>query len=156
MVNLEELKSRPLNELKELALKLGIVMDGRSSAEKFALAIVEHQSKQGFEKPQQPKAQEQKPMVKHSNTKEQVMEALNPLLAKKPEFQALFPTNDTWHFKYKGAEESGNLNIPLKIILRQAEMVARGARRPLAMNQHFSDLNAVNPHSLYTNNVLNA
>lgn len=63
----------------------------------------------------------------HNNTSDMVMEAIKPY-ANKEGFEAEFPQDGTWIFKYKGAEESGNLCIPLRLIKQKAEFVSRGRR----------------------------
>lgn len=38
--------------------------------------------------------------------------------------------DDTWHFRCKGAEDSGTMKQPMKVIIRKATEVSRGARNP--------------------------
>jgi urease gamma subunit len=64
----------------------------------------------------------------YENTPEQVMETIKAIAAK-DEFKVNFPGDGTWHFAYKGAEECGNLSIPLRVIKMKAENVAKGARK---------------------------
>lgn len=62
----------------------------------------------------------------HSNTPAQIEDAIR-VYAAKDGFTASFDEEEnTWHFKYKGREECGNMNIPLRIIKMKAENVAKG------------------------------
>lgn len=48
----------------------------------------------------------------------------------KPGFIATFDNEEkTWHFKYRGLEDSGTLDQDIKNIVSRAQNVARGARR---------------------------
>ncbi len=74
-----------------------------------------------------------KPVIAHNNTADQVRQAIEPLVAKHAGFEQIY--NDvSWTFRCKGAEDSGNLNIPLRLIKVKAETVARGARKPFGFN----------------------
>ena len=47
---------------------------------------------------------------------------------KKEGFVAKYGDDNTWYFSYKGCEDSGNLSIPLRVIVMKAEMVSKGRR----------------------------
>lgn len=68
------------------------------------------------------------------NTAEIIMEAIKDY-AKKDGFVATFPNDGTWIFKYKGAEDSGNMSIPLRVIKQRAAIVARGASKLMSMGR---------------------
>lgn len=70
----------------------------------------------------------------HNNTPDMVMEAIK-VYADKDGYETEFPDDGTWIFKYNGAEESGNLAIPLRLIKQKAEFVARGRRALRALGR---------------------
>lgn len=97
----------------------------------------------------------EKPVVVASvNTKEQVLESIKKFTEKEG-FSASFNDKDnTWHFKCRGAEDSGNLSIPLKVIVTKADMVSKGAKRLLAHDPTNFDPGNSQGKNAYTNNVL--
>lgn len=64
-------------------------------------------------------------------------------------------TDETWHFKCRGAEDSGHLTVPLRVIVMKAEMVSYGRRSPMGLTDFDSLANATGKNA-YTNTVLNA
>lgn len=62
-------------------------------------------------------------------TPDQVLAAIQQITNAFPDFTATF-TEDTWTFKRRGMEDSGNLQMPASVIRRKAELVSRGARVP--------------------------
>lgn len=66
----------------------------------------------------------------HDNTPDQVLEAIKTYAAKDG-FKANFNEDQsTWHFSYRGREDSGTLKMPMKVIVMKAEQVSRGALHP--------------------------
>ena len=121
----ESLSGKSLEELKVIATKLNIKPHHNAKE----ATIIKHIL-------QQPKAYVRDAMEHvattpaapvHNNTPDMVMETIKPY-ADKEGFEVTFPDDGTWIFKYKGAEESGNLAIPLRLIKQKAEFVARGRR----------------------------
>lgn len=108
-------------QLVALADKLGVEYDGRWGADRIAAAI--HDASQP--KAITPDIKPTRPL--YHNTADQVREVIKPITDAKPDFQVIFDET-TWTFRYKGAEDSGNLNIPLRLIKVKAEMVAKGRR----------------------------
>lgn len=125
--------------------KRDIEYDGRWSDEKLMAIVAQYEEtfaakqKVALEAnvPESPTASEQikkgvPTWSKQATTEEQVREAAKRYIEKEG-FVANFKTDPetgarTWHFKYKGAEEAGNMDIPLRVIVMKAEGVARGAR----------------------------
>ena len=70
----------------------------------------------------------------HNNTPDMVMDAIK-VYADKEGYVTEFPDDGTWIFKFRGAEESGNLAIPLRLIKQKAEFVARGRRALMSMGK---------------------
>lgn len=146
------MSSMTKEQMKEYLDKRGIEYDGRSSEEKLMALCLEHQElfaakqKVAMEaikvESESPTASEQikkgVPVFKqHTNTEEDVRNAIAKYLAKDG-FVAIFRTDEesgaqTWHFKYSGKEDCGNMQIPLRVIVERAEMVARGAIRPRSL-----------------------
>lgn len=149
-MTLEALKGKSLDELRAIATKIGIVPHYRAKPETLMRQILE----KSLVQPTPPKTMEHKAEAPakpvHNNTPEDVLEAIKMFTAKEG-FKADFPGDGTWIFKYKGAEESGNLAIPLRVIKIKAENVSRGRRAPIAMPSETFD-NAVAKG--YANTVL--
>lgn len=64
------------------------------------------------------------------NTVEMVEEAIAHIKAKHPAFVSSYD-GDVWTFSCKGALECGNIKIPLRRIVRQAQIISRGRIAPL-------------------------
>lgn len=92
-------------------------------------------------------------VVSYTNTKEQVLEAIKKF-TDKDGFEHRFADDNTWHFKYKGAEDSGTMSMPLKTIVMKAESVSRGAKRLLAHDASMFEPGNQTGSKAYTNNVL--
>lgn len=136
-------------QMKEYLDKRGIEYDGRSSEEKLMALCLEHQELFAAKQKvaikaitESPTASEQikkgVPVFKqHTNTEEDVRKAAAKYLDREG-FVAIFRTDEesgasTWHFKFNGKEDCGNMQIPLRVIVERAEMVARGAIRPRSL-----------------------
>ncbi len=130
-MNVDALKAMSRPELVEFAGKQGV--------------RVHHKAKPAAAAPVKP--------VDH-NTAEAVEAAIKHIKDARPEFVSSYnATDNSWTFKYRGAEECGNLSIPLRIIVIKATNVARGALRFMALNEHF-DAGSAGGKNTYTNNVL--
>jgi hypothetical protein len=132
-------------QLHEYLDKRGIEYDGRWSEEKLMAIVAQYEETFAAKKkvalessiPESPTASEQVKLgvptfSKHHNTEESVREAIAKYL-NVDGFMAKFTQDpetgaNVWHFRCKGAEESGNMDIPLRVIVMKAESVARGAR----------------------------
>jgi hypothetical protein len=62
----------------------------------------------------------------YNNTPEDIRTACQAFIDKGVE--VTFPDDGTWIAKYKGAEESGNCAIPLRVIKMKIQSVAQGKR----------------------------
>lgn len=74
-----------------------------------------------------------------SNKAEEVEKALEALKNRVPEFESIYPDDGTWIFRCKGAEESGNLDIPLRVIMMKANFISRGRRAMRTMGRADED-----------------
>lgn len=150
-MNLDALKAMSRPELVEFAGKQGVRVHHKAKPENIIKAIVEATL---APKPSMEHAAAAPVKPVDHNTAEEVELAIKAIKAKCPEFTSTYNTHDnSWHFKYRGAEDCGNLDIPLRIILTKAQTVSRGALKLLGLNQHFDATNA-GGNNAYTNNVL--
>lgn len=140
-MNFDELKARDVNDLRILAAKYGIKTHHRAKAETVAKQIVEFISNKPSENSLKHPAElpAKPPMVLH--TEEEVRAALGTILEKQG-FAARFLSDNTWLFQCRGAEESGHMSVPLRVIRSKAESVSNGARNPRGLKD-----NPLNPTS---------
>lgn len=155
-IDLSKLDALPIEEVRVLAGQMGIQAHHKTGKEKLvnmikeaALTPAKPQVEQSME---HVAAKPVEPVI--TNTPEMVLEAIKDITDKKPDFQALFPNDGTWIFKCKGAEESGNLSIPLRVIKMKAQSVSRGRMAPQSINHMGFDNMVTAPNSAYTNVVL--
>lgn len=127
-MNHAQLQGKNVDELREIAKALKIKPHPRAKADTLISQILQ-QPVAYQNKAMEHKAQETAKPV-HNNTPEMVLDAIKVFAAKEG-FVADFPDDGTWVFKYKGAEDSGNLSIPLRLIKQKAESVSRGRRAPI-------------------------
>lgn len=149
-MNFENLKKLDINQLRELAIKQGLTPHHRSKPDTLIKAIIEHATTPA-KQPQMQHPAEKKQEAPKLNTEEEVRTAC-AVFFQKPGFEANF-TEETWHFKCKGSEDSGHLSVPMRVIKMKAESVSRGARRPRGM-EGYDSLPGSNPTNAYTNTVL--
>ena len=127
-MNYAELVSRDVADLRTLAAQYGIKTHHKAKAETIAKAIVEHVTPKPQAETLKHPAELAKPaLVIH--TEEQVREACAAYF-RIDGFVAKFPGDDTWYFARKGAEESGHMSSPLRVIKMKAESISKGARKP--------------------------
>ena len=120
----QQLTNKTLDELKVIATELNIKYHPSVGADKL-LERINQQSQRRVEAA----VNNQKPeATSYNNSEEEVREALKTHLAN-PNFQAEFMGDGTVIFRCKGAEDSVNLNIPLRVIKQKATTVAAGARK---------------------------
>lgn len=133
------LKDKSLNDLRVIADGLGIPIQN-AAKEASLIAQIENKLASPTPAPQnEVNPQTGVEITPEKNTEKDVREALTTLVKQKPEFEMEFPKDGTWVFRCKGAEESGNLNIPLRVIKNRAAIVARGALRLRALGRDKRD-----------------
>lgn len=128
-MNLNDLQNMPLEDIRALAQKMGVRYHHSAKSGKIAQAIIDQTL---AVKPPQTDMQHpaEKPQeAPRAFTPDEVLEAIKHITTAKPDFKAVFPGDGSWIFSYKGAEESGNLAIPLREITLKAGTVSRGALR---------------------------
>jgi hypothetical protein len=81
------------------------------------------------------------------NTPDDVRKAIQHVVNAKGGFEAVFPDDGTWIFKYAGAEDSGTLKMPMRIIVQKAERVSRGRYSLPILGRDSSD-------TTYTGNII--
>lgn len=123
----QELAQMPREKLVEIANTLKIKVHHKAKPETIIHQIMQQPVAYRNEAMSHPADATTAPVV--TNTVEQVQTAIATYAAKEG-FSATFPDDGTWVFSCKGASESGNLSIPLRIIKQKAESVSRGARVP--------------------------
>lgn len=132
--DVDALKKQSAEELRALAVKYGVKVHHKAGQEKLVQAIVEHMT--------MPQVVA-KPVMDLTHPALKVEAARNPVLtqedvlllterftARRPEFSVTFPDDNSWHFKYKGAEDSGSMDTLSRVIVMKAETVARGRVAP--------------------------
>lgn len=132
-MNFDELKSRDVKDLRLLAGQYGIRVGGRAKAETIAKLIVEFVANKPKDALKHVAEAQKAPM--HINTEDEVRIVLKTVL-EKPGFTVQFLEDNTWIFKCRGAEESGHMSVPLRVIRSKAEGVSRGASNPRGLRDH--------------------
>lgn len=124
-----DLTGKSLEEIRAIAVDLGIKPHHKASAQTICKQIM-----------QQPKANAKEAIQRMDhvaampaaapiqNSQDDVLQAIKAFLAK-PGFEAKFPDDSTWFFSCRGAEESGHLSVPLRVIKSKAEQVSHGRRQ---------------------------
>lgn len=131
-MNAAQLQGKTPDELRAIAVSLKIRPHPRAKAETLINQILQQPQAYVANAMEHKAVAPAKPV--HNNTPDMVLDAIKPFSAKDG-FIAEFPDDGTWVFKYKGAEESGNLAIPLRVIKMKAENVSKGRRAPLSMGR---------------------
>ena len=127
MLSLENLLALPPEQLRIEAEKQGLKPHHKAKPETIAKQLMDKITNP-------PKAEEMKhPAEKKTepakvNTQEEVRKACEKIFQKEG-YEVEFK-GETWRFKYKGAEDSGHMSVPLRVIKMKAESVGHGARKP--------------------------
>lgn len=152
-MELSRIKDMSRDDLLKLAVAQGCQVHPQSKKETIVESILE--AVLASQKPKEQSMQHvaEKPVAPViCNSSEDIERTIASIKERQPAFEALYNESErTWHFRCKGAEECGNFDIPLRIIRRCAEMVARGRVAPLGLTKEFSDIS--DPRH-YTNTVL--
>lgn len=127
-MNIQELKSRPIEELRKLAKQYSLKPHHKHTAEKLAHMIVEHAIQKPPERDPMKHAATKPARPIYNNTVDEVLEAIKKFTAKEG-YKTEFPGDNTWIFSYNGSEESGTLSQAMRIIVMKAESVSRGRRQ---------------------------
>lgn len=128
-IDFNRLKEMPIDDLKQLAVKEGVTFHHRiSKPETLAKLIIEHVTQPQKAPEMKHPAEQPTKAAPVLNTEDEVREACERYFAKDG-FRAEFE-DDTWRFRYKGAEDSGHMTVPLRVIKMKAMSVAQGAKRP--------------------------
>lgn len=129
-----------IEELRNLAISQGLKPHHRAKPMTLAQAIIDHVSAA----PPQPQnmkhpAERAQPAPLKIHTPDEVRKDCAEYLDKDG-FEAIFREDNTWHFKYKGAEDSGHMSTIMRVIKLKAMTVAQGARKLRTMGAQFDDL----------------
>lgn len=119
-------RDNKIDELRQLAISQGLKPHPRAKATTLAKAIIDHVTQPI---PQQMKHPAEQPQAEaHLNTEQEIRTACAQFLDKEG-FEARFRDDNTWHFRYKGAEDSGHMSVPMRVIKLKAMVVAQGAHK---------------------------
>jgi len=121
------LSEKSLPELKAIATDLNIKYNPKIGAEKL-IERISQQSPNRVETALKQNSVDVGEVKVTTNTIEDVEIAIKKHLDN-PNFYADFKDDNTVIFKCKGAEDSVNLAVPLRVIKQKADMVASGARK---------------------------
>lgn len=116
--------AKATNEQKEIAKKLNIKFHPNISAANLQARI--EQQPIAYKRDAMKHVSQTPTAPVFDNTVEQVEEAIKEYTTKG--LKATFPGDGTWQFSFRGAEECGNLKIPLRVIVMKAANVSKGAR----------------------------
>ena len=131
MIDMGSLERMPIDQLKTLARQQGVIFRGNPSPKTLAQKIVAHVHDPSANIHKKAKEMQHVSQVAEKkeakwNTPEEIREAVKKQLDKEG-FEAVF-TDETWHFKFRGCEDTGHLSVPLRVIKMKAENVGYGAR----------------------------
>lgn len=153
-MNFDNLKSMKREQLLELAGKQGLQIHPRCKDETIIRHIMEKAAAPQATTPNlQHEAAAPQLSVDH-NTPEEVEAAIATIKKREPQFESKYSADEnTWHFRCKGAEECGNLDIPLRVIVMKAGTISRGRLMLRGLTEQF-DRTAAGGNSAYTNVVI--
>jgi len=127
-MNKEELQTKSLEELKDIAQKLKIKVHHKAGTESVINQILAQPV--AFQSDaMQHVSQQQGPEPLKIHTEEEVRNVISRFTHKEG-FEAIFRPDNTWTFRYKGREDSGHMSTPLRVIQIKAEGVSRGRLEP--------------------------
>jgi hypothetical protein len=152
-MNFDNLKTMTPEQLREVAGRQGLNVHPRAKPETIIKQIMEAVLTPQKLPEMQHKALAPVKPVDH-NTPEDVEAAIADIKARVPAFESRYDeAENTWHFRCKGAEECGNMDIPLRVIKMKAQNVSRGRLALVGLTEHF-DRTVAGGNSAYTNAVL--
>lgn len=152
-MNFENLKTMTREQLRDLAIKQGLSPHHKAKSETIIKIIME-----AALTPQKlPEMQHvaEKPVAPvDRNTPEEIETAIAKIRERQPKLETRYDAEEnTWHFRCLGAEECGNMDIPLRVIVSRASIISRGRLVMRGMTEHF-DRTMSAPNSAYTDVVL--
>lgn len=115
------LAEKTRDELFEIAKKLELKPHHMLGKEKL-LDLINCQQESRIEAASKP--EEKAEIIVHS--KDDILDALKPYLENGMSVE--FPGDDTWVISCKGAEDSGHMSTPLRLIKQKAQFVVKGRR----------------------------
>lgn len=160
MANLARIKQladeNNIAELRQIAMTQGLTPHHAMKAKTVAKMILDKvanpvKQEQALKHP----AEQTKKAEAVLNTQEQIEFACKAFFVKEG-FKATFNDDGTWHFAFRGAEDSGHMTVPLRVIKMKAEMVSHGRRQLMAVAEDFGKIPGAEGRNAYTNAVLNA
>jgi uncharacterized Zn finger protein len=131
-----ELTNKSLDELRAIAKELNIKVH-HAAKEASIIKLIEAQQPHRVEAAQA-EVVKVKPDVEVL-TPEVVNKALAPLTEKRSDFEVMFLNDGTWLFRIGKREESGNMQIPLQVIKRRAELFCRQGRSATILGREGND-----------------
>lgn len=154
-MNFNNLKSLSREQLVELAGKQGLSVHHKAKPETIIKQIMDNalvpQKPQVAEEYADPRLKSERQPV--FNTQEQVEAALAPIKAQQPAFETIY-AGQTVTFRCRGAEECHNLSTPLHWLVKRANLIKVGARRPIGHRPEDFTHGQSTGKSAYTNVVL--
>jgi len=123
-MNREELAGKSREELVVIAATLNIKPHHKALPETIINQIMQQPVAFVADAMKHPAERAAPPPAK-INTPDEVRDAIKNSV--KDGFEARFLDDDqTWHFRCKGAEDSGHMSTPLRTIVQKAQIVSRG------------------------------
>lgn len=144
------LKEKTLEELFAICEELGIKAH-HASKEASLIKKIEaqqgHRVEDAVSKADDLKHKAEQPVVSEANTQEAVENIIEPFIDRG--LKAKFLDDGTWMFRCNGAEDSGSMTMPLRLIRNKAEQVSRGRRALPSLGREKSD-------RTYAGNIISA
>lgn len=154
MFNTEALKEHSREELFVLAGKMGMQVHPDAPDDLLRKQIIEKALLRNNDENQMKHVAELPSKPVHKNLPDEVEAAIADIKKRQPKFQSTYNEEEnTWRFDCLGASESGNLAIPLRVIVMKANNVSRGRHVLRGLNEHFDKTNS-SAKNAYTDNVL--
>lgn len=121
------LDNKSLEELKAIAKELGIKVHHRAKENSIKYLIEQqgHRVENAVVKAEEKSVEEKKEVG--FLTKQEVMDAIRPVVENKEAFKVKFLDDDkTWFFDNNGVQDSGSMTMPIHLIVNKARIVSRG------------------------------
>lgn len=122
----EYIKTNNLDGMRDLARSQGVKFHHNAGVKTLGQAVLDAITQVPAQTELKHPAAQPAPVEAHIHTEAEVRERCAKWFNKEG-YVAKFE-NDTWHFKYKGAEDSGHMSAAMRVIMMKAENVSLGAR----------------------------